>query len=421
MKKKIKTFLKRFIDDTIEQDVRIYRLKHTPLCVRRSITKKFLKEYGALPIAPDKVVIDNYMGNGYGCNGKYVTERLLAEQAGLDIVWVVRNVEKMRGEFPDRVRLVKYASKEAFYEYATAAVWLCNYHLVKYFHGGLVKKEGQTYIQMWHGSFGIKKIENDCAILTEMKSWSYLAQKNAVSTDYWISNSGFETAVYRSAFWGAGTVLEYGHPRNDIFFRKDGSRPRQRVEAALGMKSDEKMLFYVPTFRECGESSAGLFPVEEVLKALQEKWGDAYRFVVRFHPRMEADRRKALLEKWKAYAVVDATAYDDIQELLYRADITVTDYSSAIFDFMLTGRPGFLFVPDRASYDEERGFYYPLEKTPFPVAETKESLLEQIREFSMENYQKNIELFLKEKESREDGHAAERVALLIGQICRTNQ
>ncbi|MDE7060575.1 MAG: CDP-glycerol glycerophosphotransferase family protein, partial [Lachnospiraceae bacterium] len=51
---------------------------------------------------------------------------------------------------------------------------------------------------------------------------------------------------------------------------------------------------------------------------------------------------------------------------------------------MLTGRPGFLFVPDRDSYREERGFYYPPEEAPFPVAETKEALLEQIKCFDIE-------------------------------------
>ena len=64
----------------------------------------------------------------------------------------------IKGNFP-QVRLVEYGSKEAMFEYYTAAVWVCNYHLIHYWNQGLVKRFGQYYIQMWHGSFGIKKIE----------------------------------------------------------------------------------------------------------------------------------------------------------------------------------------------------------------------------------------------------------------------
>lgn len=65
--------------------------------------------------------------------------------------------------------------------------------------------------------------------------------------------------------------------------------------------------------------------------------------------------------------IVKADAYPDIQELLAAAQVVITDYSSCIFDFLLTVRPGFLFVPDLEHYDQERGFYYKLEETPFPT------------------------------------------------------
>ena len=417
MLKQIKDDGKRFIDYTIEHDRRIYRIKHTPFCLRISLVNRFWKKYGALPVCPHKVVIDNYMGNGYGCNGKYVTKQLLESRENFDIVWVVKDKEAMHKSFPPGVRLVEYATKEALYEYATAAVWLCNYHLVKYLNQGLQKKEGQVYIQMWHGSFGIKKIENDCGMLTEMKSWNYLAQKNAAITDYWISNGSFETDVYRSAFWGAGKILEYGHPRNDIFFRGDTGNLCRDTKEALDLEAASRVVLYVPTFRERGVSSAAELPVGDLLGALRDKWGEEYRFVVRFHPRMVSGQRQSFLEKWQGFPVTDATSYPDIQELLLCADLVITDYSSCIFDFMLTGRPGFLFVPDRDSYREERGFYYPPEEAPFPVAETKEALLEQIRCFDIDRYQKSVAAFLERKGSKEDGHASERVARLVQEIC----
>ena len=137
------------------------------------------QELEELPVVPQKVVFDNYMGKGYGCNGKYVTQELLKQTDDLDIVWIVQNADTQKTKFPDRVRLVEYGSKDAMKEYATAGIWVQNYQLVHYLNQGLLKKPEQTYIQMWHGSFGIKKIENDCGNLTQDRNWMVLAEKNS--------------------------------------------------------------------------------------------------------------------------------------------------------------------------------------------------------------------------------------------------
>ena len=63
--------------------------------------------------------------------------------------------------------------------------------MVHYLNKGLVKRAGQVYVQMWHGSFGIKKIESGVGYLQKDKAWLALAKKNAAYTDYWISNSAF--------------------------------------------------------------------------------------------------------------------------------------------------------------------------------------------------------------------------------------
>ena len=408
---KLRTLIKKFVDYTIENDIRIFQLKHTPIKIKMSLTRAFLKRYGELPVVPEKIVCNNYRGSGYGCNSKYVVELLLKSGRPYDIVWVVEDVKKSQKDFPKEIRLVKYLSKEAMYEYATAGVWLCNYHLVDYFRRGLTKKEKQTYIQMWHGSFGIKRIENDCGFLNENKRWTYLAKKNAKSTDYWISNSMFETEVYQSAFWGAETVLEYGHPRNDIFFRTDTETLRRRVNAYLELDDTEKIILYVPTFREEWHIRNDSLDVSMVCDALRQITAEEFRFVVRFHPRMKKKERTAFLGKWKQ--AIDATDYPDIQELLLLADVDLPDYSSCVFDYLLSGKMAFMYIPDRDAYIEERGFYYPPEESPLPVAETNQKLCENIRNFDIERYQARIQAFLQEKGSKETGRASKAVAELV--------
>lgn len=413
LKSRMKAIIKFFVAYRIEGDERVFTLKRTPVHVKMPISKKAFARYGDLPVIKNKIIFDNYMGRGYGCNCKYVTEALLKRNLDIDIVWAVKNCQMHKEEFPKSVRLVEYGSREALKEYFTAGFWVCNYHLIAYFNRGLVKRDGQHYLQMWHGSLGIKRIEKDCDCLTMNQPWNTLAMRNSRATDAWISNSTFETEVYRQGFWDVENVFLFGHPRNDIFFRENISDITNKVKHALQLETEDRILLYVPTFREDGSFPAEKLKVSELLDIAARRFGGRWRFVIRLHPRMSGS--EAVFEDVEGQAV-SASAYPDIQELLASAQVVITDYSSCIFDFMLTKRPGFIFAPDRQAYDNIRGFYYPLSDTPFPVAGDMNALCRNIMEFDEGQYQADVDAFLREKGCIEDGNAAERVCDYIKEL-----
>lgn len=418
MLKKLKKFIKIFIDYRITEEERVYTLKHTPLRVKRCYTQFYHRELEDLPIVQNKVVFDNYMGSGYGCNGKYVLQRLLesgiASDKKLDLVWTVKDVKGHRNQFPSEIRLVEYGSAEAMREYATAKVWVQNYQMVHYLNQGLKKKKGQYYIQMWHGSFGIKKIENNCNILQQDQNWLTLARWNSESTDYWISNSDFETEVYRNAFWKVKNVLEYGHPRNDIFFAEDKEERCKKIRHNLGL-GEEKLLLYVPTFRDDTMKVRQPLDIPLLLGSLRERFGGEWKFLLRAHPRIKQFEDTSVMDSDE---VMEVTGYPDIQELLLAADAVITDYSSAVFDFMLSRKPAFLYIDDVDRYRQVRGLYYPVEETPFPIAGSNEELSEKILGFDEESYKKAVDAFLEGKGSKEEGQASQRVAELIEDLIR---
>ena len=106
--------------------------------------------------------------------------------------------------------------------------------------------------------------------------------------------------------------------------------------------------------------------------------------------------------------VIDVTGYPDMQELMTIADIAITDYSSWIYDFVLQRRPGFIFATDIELYNNERGFCYPLETTPFAIATNNEQLMQNVLAFDQDAYLEKVEEFLQDKGCMEDGHASER-------------
>lgn len=365
--------------------------------------------HGSRPIQPNKIVFDNYMGKGYGCNPKYVAEKLMEKYPGrFELVWIASKQYAETGDLPDGVRVVNYASQEALREYATAKVWVSNYHKVSFAKKGLYKRKGQYFIQMWHGSLGIKKIENDVSGLTADKVWLKMAKRSSGMVDYWISNSSFESDIYRRAFWNADNILLYGHPRNDVLFRDTkGIANKVRARLKIGAK---KILLYAPTFREDYRLDCYRIDYEALQQALHVRFGGEWAILVRLHPRVLKYAGRVIPEL--SY-VFDATLYADIQELLAAADCMITDYSSCIFDFMLTKRPAFIYAADIREFDNERGFYYPLESTPFPIAADNIQLAENIEIFNEDEYASRVDAFLEEKGCMEDGHASERVVQLI--------
>lgn len=91
--------------------------------------------------------------------------------------------------------------------------------------------------------------------------------------------------------------------------------------------------------------------------------------------------------------VVDVTDYPDMQELLSIADAVITDYSSCIFDFGLTKRPGFILAKDIKSYSKERNFTIQWSDVPFPIAESDEELVNIIENFDSNSYEKKLYQF----------------------------
>lgn len=413
LKKKVKNFARSIIDVKKDASGKTYQLKHTPFKLVLNYKTIYKLKYGNIKTVPNRIVFDNYMGKGYGCNGKYITEELLKEPGKYDIIWLVSNVETMKDQFPEGVKLIKHRTKEANEAYASAKVWMCNYHMVHYINQYVVKKPDQVYLQTWHGSLGIKKIEADSSLFDEKKNWLELAKLNARITDYWISNSTFESNIYNSAFWGVDSIVTFGHARNDIMFR-DPTPYEKKTKEYLNIDMADHFALYVPTHHDA-QSKEVLMNLEkldfEMLKeAFEKKFGGTWHIVLRPHPR-DVKKYKELDEN-----ILFAGKYPDIQELLVSADAVITDYSSCIFDYMLTKKPGFLYAPDLEDYSTQRGLYYPLTDTPFPVAQTNAELKKAIEQFSLEEYEKGVQDFLHGKGCMEDGHAAERIKGLIDKV-----
>jgi CDP-glycerol glycerophosphotransferase len=351
-----------------------------------------IKEYiGALPfyifrlfpIKSNKIVIVNYLGKGYGDNAKYITEELINRKEKLDIVWLVNKVDEL---FPKEVRTVKYGSIKAIYELVTAKIWIDNRRKPSYVR----KRKNQYYIMTWHAGITLKKVEKD-AEQTLPTTYIRAAKADSKMADLFLSSSRWDTECYRRAFWYDGRILEKGLPRQDIIFNLQ-EESKANLKNKIGIDTDYNTVLYAPTFRKnMTESDLSVYSLDwkKLLSELELKFGGKWKGLIRLHPNVSKFTSLLNLPD----DVLNVTDYPDMQELIAIADIGITDYSSALLEFGMTGRPSFIFATDYAEYKKDRDLNFTLEELPCSFAANNKELLENIRSFENDNYLKKIREF----------------------------
>ncbi|EFM35183.1 CDP-glycerol:poly(glycerophosphate) glycerophosphotransferase [Streptococcus oralis SK255] len=353
-----------------------------------------------LPLNKRKLVFDNFGGRGYGDNPKYIADELLKQDKNLDIVWLTKD---MSTSVPDGVRKVRYGSWRAFLEWSTAKIWVDNIRN----SDRPWKRKKQIYLQTWHGSDGVKLVEKDVES-TLSKSYLVMAKYDGRISDGIISSCQLQTEQFKKSFWLDDNVeiLEYGLPRNDDFFYSEKvSHTNQIVRARYNISLDELVVLYMPTFRDNGSTKAYNLDYDKVISSFQKFYNKEVRVLIRFHPNVDNTFFKNDDER-----LINVTDYPDPQDLMFAADIMISDYSSAPIDFMLLNRTIFLYMPDYEEYTKLRPLNPNFNNLPFIKCYTNLELVEQISRFSKMDYHECIDDYKLKNRRFDDGDAARKCA-----------
>lgn len=365
----------------------------------------------------NKIVASTFWGRKYGDNPQFILEELHRLNSGVKIVWI-RNF-KYKYDVPGYMKVVShFAHWRVAFEYATAKAWLDTHR----FPGNARKRKGQLVIETWHGGLGIKKIDGDVPKFRAMKRVMDEVRKTSQLADLFISNSGHLTRIYRTAFDYTGKVWKVGYPKNDSLF-EDRTPFCKKIRDLYGLPMDTRILLYAPTFRdsfnETGfDKTAFDIDFDRLQGALQERFGGAWKILVRWHPVMA--NKMGDIAKIYGNAVIDATRYPDMQELIMATDAMLSDYSSGIFDAAMLKMPCFLFVTDFEEYKQDRGVYYELSDLPFPCGKNNDELLERVRNFDEAQYNAAWKAFTEKVGLHETGHASKDIATVINEFIKGN-
>jgi len=347
-------------------------------------------------VEPGVVLFDSWRGK-YADSPRAISEELHRRNGPYRHVWVVENEDDPM--LPAWAEPVRPNSRQHLAALGRAQYIVANSGMPIYWR----KKPGQRYLQTWHGT-PLKKVAFDIERPQMADARRYL-RNFARDVGYWdllLSQNPFSTATLRQAFKYTGPVLESGYPRNDLLSSPDAGNAREETRRRLGLRDGERAILYAPTWRD-----NAVFELELDLGGLAERLGPQTRFLLRAHNSVART-----VEEQSHPQVIDVSAVPDVRELLTAADVLVTDYSSVMFDFAITGRPIVLFAYDLEHYrDTLRGLYLDLEReAPGPLLRTAEELFVTLERLGAQNGAVTPEYrhFRDEYAPFDDGSAAAR-------------
>jgi CDP-glycerol glycerophosphotransferase len=305
------------------------------------------------PIDRSLALYAAYWYRGVACNPAAIASKAAELAPHLRAVWVVGR-SRVAALPPGTDYVV--AGSPAYYRAIARARYLVNN---VNWPNRVVKRRGATHVMTHHGTplkmMGMDQLDHPASV----RDADFPAQmRRADRWDFSVTANAHTTAAWDRAYPCGYETLEVGYPRNDRLAAATAADV-EAVRAQLGIRPGERAVLYTPTHREWMPVGKQVLDVEQFAEAL----GPGSVLLVRAHyfcvPAAEAGNPPA-----RTGRIVDVSGYPVVEDLYLAADVMVTDYSSAMFDFAVLDRPLVVFVPDWPVYQELRGTYFDLTTEP---------------------------------------------------------
>lgn len=230
--------------------------------------------------------------------------------------------------------------------------------------------DGAVTVQLWHGA-PLKKVQADSPAVFSAGVARIPGLSAAMRAAYRRSNrriSLFPTssAVFQPSLVSAFTlddsrVRVLGEPRSDrLFIGSEAERiaaSRATFAAHLGDLSESRIVLYAPTWRN-GEPDPAIPSAQEwqLIEELCEQHDCL--LVVRPHRLGIGDYTYTS----SRVRLLPASEQMESMPLLWGLSALITDYSSMMVDYSVTGQPLVLLAPDLEHYRATRGMYIDYEE-----------------------------------------------------------
>ena len=176
----------------IQIQIQINRIRRAYWLLISFIMRHFIKTHN------NRVFCWAYGNNKYSCNPRAITEFILENfPDSYEIFWAF-NKDVNTTKLDSRIKIVrKYDLSYIVALYSSKFIITNSRNIIN--DTLFIKKKSQKYIQTWHGSFGLKRVEKDVEDKLPPK-YVKQAQLDSRMCDLMLSNSSNYSELIRRAF-----------------------------------------------------------------------------------------------------------------------------------------------------------------------------------------------------------------------------
>lgn len=307
------------------------------------------------------------MGEWYGercCdNSAYFANYVSATHKNIEVYWLTN--ENVNTSFlHDRITKLIIDSPQAIKILKTAGVVIFSQSIKDLTHTNKIFIGGAMIINFWHGA-PWKKIGSD-AIRGSIikKEYSKLVNK-LIDADYYLAYSAPFVKIMSHAYnVDESKVFKAGYPRNSLFYSSESVlKIKKELLAKLEEKYKQsfcdgtKIVAYMPSFRDFKNNDFTFKSIENNPEFYEIMKKHNAILIQKAHY-VSNNRNEFMEREINANTVFNVNSIT-AQELLAAADILITDYSGAFFDYLLLDRPIIHYIYDYDYYkNQDRGLYF---------------------------------------------------------------
>ena len=143
-----KNDIKKMVVEYSKKNVLFRKIVRKLIFIKRSLS--YRKIYKANKMDDKTILFEVFNGRNYSCSPKYIYEKMLEmpEFRDYKFVWSFKDVDAHDIKKSDNLIIVKHGTKE-YYKYCSISkYWIINSIMAEH----VKKKEGQIYVQCWHGT-----------------------------------------------------------------------------------------------------------------------------------------------------------------------------------------------------------------------------------------------------------------------------
>ena len=335
---------------------------------------------GFMPRNRRKAVFGAWLGKRFSDNPKYLLLYLARTESDLDLVWIAE--ECVRSSLPPGlpVRFIRKDSWSATWTLLTAGTCYVTHGFNDVGSFNLLR--GACRVYLGHG-LAIKHMgSRDKKLRSPLLTALRRTLRHRYAYDYYVASSPVhrekllvENATNNST---PDQILECGQPRIDFLLQNAApdrvAALRSRLVPTLGIPRADKIVTYLPTFRDKGQAAFSFGALTGAQRSLLDDILTRCDAVLVEKPHFQDFHRGSAPDRAALGRICSpaGAATMDTQELLLISDVLITDYSGCFVDFLVLRRPILHFAYDRAYYENsDRGLYFNLDEVAGgPVVES---------------------------------------------------